>query len=225
MSARDHILTRLREGQATKVAESANFAARSSDDTLFLDRPVTDRDLATLFVARLTAIQGECRRVPDVAAAAVALHSCCDEIPGPVLAQSGPLVQAVLNEAPEWAAQVVTDEQIMSGPSPALATYGAGISEATCLVARTGSVILTAAAAGGRRLSVLPPVHLVVATVRDLVPSLEQGIERVSQLGGEWSYATVISGPSRTADIEKILVLGAHGPKRLVVVLIDQCPI
>jgi L-lactate dehydrogenase complex protein LldG len=68
---------------------------------------------------------------------------------------------------------------------------------------------------------VLPPLHIVVAHARQLVPSIGGALERIA--GKEsWHYATFVSGPSRTADIEKILVLGAHGPKRVAALVIDS---
>jgi L-lactate dehydrogenase complex protein LldG len=86
-------------------------------------------------------------------------------------------------------------------------------------VAQTGSIFVSTRSAGGRALSVLPPVHLVLARRDQLVPDLPAAFARLRQRhGGRWpSAVTMITGPSRTADIEKILVMGAHGPKRLVV--------
>jgi len=68
---------------------------------------------------------------------------------------------------------------------------------------------------------VIAPCHIVYATTAQLVPDLAAALDRVSQEGmlDRNSFACVISGSSRTADIEKILVQGAHGPRRLVVIL------
>ena len=105
--------------------------------------------------------------------------------------------------------------------SPDFANFAAGLTSADFLVARTGSVILRSEIAGGRRLSVLPPLHIVVAGRSQLVPSLENALPSPQFQRGDWRYGTIITGPSRTSDIEKILVLGAHGPKRLVVIVIE----
>jgi len=92
-----------------------------------------------------------------------------------------------------------------------------GVTGCDCLVAQTGSIFVSTRSAGGRALSVLPPVHLVVARRDQLVPDLAVAFALLRQrYGRNWpSSLSLITGPSRTADIEKILVMGAHGPKRL----------
>jgi L-lactate dehydrogenase complex protein LldG len=77
---------------------------------------------------------------------------------------------------------------------------------------------------GGRRLTIYPPIHVVVAFASQIVPDLPEGIAYLRQLHPEGlpSMVSLVTGPSRTADIEKTLVLGAHGPKELHVILIDD---
>ena len=99
----------------------------------------------------------------------------------------------------------------------------AGITECDALIVQTGSVMLTSRSAGGRALSVLPPHHVVLARRDQLVPDLPAAFELLKMQYGE-NYPSMISfitGPSRTGDIEKVLVLGAHGPKRLAVFFVD----
>ena len=95
----------------------------------------------------------------------------------------------------------------------------AGISECDVLVAQTGTVVVTNRSAGGRALSVLPPHHVVLARREQLVPDLSAAFEWLRNKY-ETNYPSMISlitGPSRTGDIERILVLGAHGPKQLTI--------
>ena len=98
----------------------------------------------------------------------------------------------------------------------------AGITGCEALVAQTGSLVVTARTTGGRALSVLPPHHVVLATPDRLVPDLPAAYDRLRELYGDRypSMIGLVTGPSRTGDIERILVLGAHGPKRLTVLLI-----
>ena len=94
-----------------------------------------------------------------------------------------------------------------------------GISECDALIAQTGTVLVTSRSAGGRALSCLPPHHVVIARRDQLVPDLPAAMALVKQkYGGNFpSMISFITGPSRTGDIERILVLGAHGPKRLTI--------
>jgi L-lactate dehydrogenase complex protein LldG len=104
----------------------------------------------------------------------------------------------------------------------ALEACEAGVTECECLVAQTGSVCVTTRSSGGRALSVLPPHHIVLASRSQLLPDLTAAYELLAQKYAENypSFISFITGPSRTGDIERILVLGAHGPKKLTVLLV-----
>jgi L-lactate dehydrogenase complex protein LldG len=95
----------------------------------------------------------------------------------------------------------------------------AGITECDALIAQTGSVLVTSRNSGGRALSVLPPHHLVLARREQLVRDLSTGFDCVQRkyTPNYPSMISVVTGPSRTGDIERILVLGAHGPKKLTI--------
>jgi len=98
-------------------------------------------------------------------------------------------------------------------------TCDAGITECDALIAQTGGVAVTNRSAGGRALSVLPPHHVVIARREQLVADLPATFELLQKKYAP-DYPSMISfitGPSRTGDIERILVLGAHGPKKLTV--------
>jgi L-lactate dehydrogenase complex protein LldG len=95
----------------------------------------------------------------------------------------------------------------------------AGITECDALVAQTGSVLVTNRSAGGRALSVLPPHHVVIARRDQLLRDLPAAFELLKKkyAGNYPSMISFVTGPSRTGDIERILVLGAHGPKKLTI--------
>ena len=104
----------------------------------------------------------------------------------------------------------------------ALEACDVGISECDALIAQTGSVLVTSRSAGGRALSVLPPHHVVLARREQLLPDLPTAFELLKKKYGA-NYPSMISfitGPSRTGDIERILVLGAHGPKKLTILCV-----
>ena len=100
----------------------------------------------------------------------------------------------------------------------------AGITLCEALIARNGSVLVSNQNAAGRRLSIFPHHHIVVARTGQLVLDLKDGFQLLKNKYGNQlpSMVSTITGPSRTADIEKTLVLGAHGPKELFVFLIDD---
>jgi len=100
-------------------------------------------------------------------------------------------------------------------------TIEVGITGCEFLIAHTGSVMVSSAQEGGRQLFVYPPVHVVIARKNQLVDYLEQAYSGIQKKYGNNlpSQVTLITGPSRTADIEKTLVLGAHGPRELHVFL------
>ncbi|MBC8108856.1 MAG: LUD domain-containing protein [Anaerolineae bacterium] len=94
-----------------------------------------------------------------------------------------------------------------------------GITECDALIAQTGSVLITSRSAGGRALSVLPPHHVVLARRDQLIADLPAAFALIaSKYANNYpSFISLITGPSRTGDIERILVLGAHGPKKLTI--------
>ena len=97
-----------------------------------------------------------------------------------------------------------------------------GITECDALIAQTGSVLITSRSAGGRALSVLPPHHVVLSRRDQLLPDLPSAFELLQQIYADNcpSFISFITGPSRTGDIERILVLGAHGPKKLTIICV-----
>lgn len=99
-----------------------------------------------------------------------------------------------------------------------------GITPCEFLVAHLGSVMISSGGASGRRLHVFPETHIVIAHQRQLVKYLDQAMEAMQAKyhGSLPSSITNITGPSRTADIEKTLVMGMHGPKKLIVLLCDE---
>ena len=99
-----------------------------------------------------------------------------------------------------------------------------GLTSCEALVARTGSILVSAATASGRRLSIYPDQHLVVARSSQVVAEIDDALRLMQQRYGAVlpSMVSLTTGPSRTADIEKTLVLGAHGPRRLVLFLLED---
>jgi L-lactate dehydrogenase complex protein LldG len=101
------------------------------------------------------------------------------------------------------------------GEPPAL--DGAGISRALYGLADTGSVVLAASGEEPRANSLLPDVHVTILDEGRILPGLEELFEAV---GGDLPSAlAIVTGPSRSADIEQMLAVGVHGPGEVHVVL------
>jgi L-lactate dehydrogenase complex protein LldG len=105
-----------------------------------------------------------------------------------------------------------------------LANCDVAITGCEFLVARTGSIVLSAAQAGGRSVSVYAPVHICIAYTRQLVYDVKDALQGVKEKYGNNlpSLITLATGPSRTADIEKTLVVGVHGPKEVYLFLVES---
>lgn len=180
------------------------------------DTPEQSRRILAENLGRLKA---ELHSVADAAAAAAFLEALARDRGWKRVALHGhPLVEAAVRDLRCDTHRVDAD----TFDKDALEACDAGITACEALVAQTGSVLVSSATCGGRSLSVLPHVHVVVATADQVVPTLAAALDAArSRHGGQLpSMLSFITGPSRTGDIERILVLGAHGPKELFVLLV-----
>jgi L-lactate dehydrogenase complex protein LldG len=99
-----------------------------------------------------------------------------------------------------------------------------GVTSCEYLIARLGSIMVSSKLASGRRLVIYPDVHIVVAYSSQIVQDIKNALNFIKEkyANNIPSVISLITGPSRTADIEKTLVMGAHGPKELYLFLIDD---
>lgn len=214
--SREAILQRIRAGlksnpAATAPASDSASAAATSGKPIFapVERPLER------FQQEAKANLMEVSLTMDAAGSVQQFTRILQSLPqGEIFVQDAPVLRrmvdaARINRPVRWSSQGGPGE-----PSQATVTL------ADALVAQTGSIFVTAAC-GGRGASVVAPCHIVFATTDQIVPDLQTVLRNTQQQGklNHNSFACVISGSSRTADIEKILVQGAHGPTRLVVIL------
>ncbi len=104
-----------------------------------------------------------------------------------------------------------------------IASCDASVTRCELLIARTGSLLMSSAQASGRTTSVYAPIHICVAYTSQLVYYIKEGLQILKEkyTGKLPSLITLATGPSRTADIEKTLVVGVHGPKEVYVFLVE----
>lgn len=217
MNSRDSILQSLR---AARPEKSPERPAVVKDRDVFLNYSATREEMLAQFIQRQENLSGEvfvCADLPDLAAKLFTVLQ--DFEPSSCLYHTDPLIDQIFDTKP--ALKEFFDSADISGiSSPDFSHYQAGLTTVDFLAARTGSLVINSISDGGRRLSVLPPVHIALARESQLVPSLDAAMAQMPGDSMNWSYATIITGPSRTSDIEKKLVLGAHGPKRLIILIL-----
>ncbi|HWR37450.1 MAG TPA: lactate utilization protein [Clostridia bacterium] len=95
-----------------------------------------------------------------------------------------------------------------------------GISQMHWGISNTGTLVQDATAVEQRLVSTLPEIHIAIVATGNILPDLPALLSRVNIK--EINYFSFITGPSRTADIERVLTIGVHGPKRLVIVAVDE---
>jgi L-lactate dehydrogenase complex protein LldG len=101
----------------------------------------------------------------------------------------------------------------------------AAVSHAFAAVAETGTMILTSGADNPTTLNFLPATHIVVVSATDVAPDFETAMARLRERYSDGRLprnVNLITGPSRSADIEQTLVLGAHGPRQLHVIVVGE---
>jgi hypothetical protein len=171
-------------------------------------------DLVKLFEGRLNALRapGDGRpaviHVQDVHAAARKIAELCRNVPSD---------------------EIIWQDDRSAAPPPSPSPrpprdYAVGITGASALIASTGSVILELRAAADAYPSLLVDTHLVVAGRNQLLPDLPTFYQRVSDrcdAGARLPVQVCVTGCSRTADIEKMLVVPAHGPRQIRVLLCE----
>jgi len=109
-------------------------------------------------------------------------------------------------------------ESVDAGDPAAVATAAVGITEADAAVAATGTLFSDSTAVEGRLASTLPPRHVVLLRRDRVVATLGEVLGRLA--GGPPPFCAFTTGPSRTADIERVLTIGVHGPRVLEIIVV-----
>lgn len=198
--AKENILKRIRQALSNPVP--LPFAQSEGTSSVF---PPASDDLGILFAQEFTALQGK-------------FAFCIGED------DMRKQVQQLIAEK-EWTRIYCDTEPWKDSFSNtiSLATCDASITGCEFLVARTGTLVLSAAQQSGRTVSVYAPVHICIAYTSQLVYDIKDALQSVRDKynGTIPSLVTFATGPSRTADIEKTLVTGVHGPKEVYCFLVE----
>lgn len=204
MSSRDKILNKLRAAR-----RPFGDAPPAPNDYLPVTRVAPDEDLIARFTAELHALDGAVFVVDDDAAAMAQIR---------VLLGKHQAKRVLSWDFPADAlpdCEVIQPDVHTSRESiPELAQAEIGLTRVDAAIAATGSLIVT----GARIPTILPPIYIAVMRQNQLLPRLEDW----TPPGRDTVNVCIITGPSRTADIEKQLVLGVHGPRHVYVVMIKS---
>jgi L-lactate dehydrogenase complex protein LldG len=129
----------------------------------------------------------------------------------------------------EWAKIYCVEDKWNNTFSNTISLSSCDVSITGCeyLVARTGTIVMSAAQQSGRTTSVYAPVHICIAYTNQLVYDVKDALQNLKEkyTNNIPSLITFASGPSRTADIEKTLVTGVHGPKEVYCFLVDTATV
>jgi len=225
-SPRERILASIRDGllRASLPAEANGVATPGADPAA----APTASAMADSFARALAALSGHVHRATGAAGAAdviaeiaraqraASFISWDDEhigCPGLLAALSSHGLARVAYE-------VSGDPERRAADLQAVAGVGLGVTGAHAALADTGGLVLVSGPGRGRLASVLPPAHVAVVEERRLRPSLAALLREEPGLLDAGSNLVIVTGPSRTADIEMTLTHGVHGPKHVHVILI-----
>lgn len=209
--SRDNILHKVR----TALGRSAGQAVAPPPPVRMRVPEIAVEDRIASFITRLEVLAGKAVRVPTMAAA-------CEYVANEIAGKT-----CVASNAPYLAECGITGiAGVQSGIRnldelrAACATCEIGITSADYALGDTGTLVMIASPAEARLVSLLPPAHLAVVPKERLLTGLDELFTLVPMPADVTSSMVLITGPSRTADIEQILVRGVHGPGSVTVVIV-----
>ena len=103
-------------------------------------------------------------------------------------------------------------------------SVSAGLTLSRAAIAETGTIVLWMSAQSPRLLSLVPPIHIVIVEGHTVHDTLFDLMQQASWADGLPTNVILVSSPSKTADIQQTLAYGAHGPKQLIVILVEDTP-
>jgi L-lactate dehydrogenase complex protein LldG len=171
--------------------------------------PASPGSLADQFTSELIALGGTVVRVAE--------KDLPDRLAGFLKERGIPSVYTDEVGARYGAALQTAGTAVVRAPDPQIRC---GITGALAGLADTGTLVMVGSPARPLTASLLPEIHVALLRVSELVPSLPDALRRPEVRAS--AAAVLITGPSRTADIEMTLTIGVHGPKEVIVFLIDD---
>lgn len=182
---------------------------------------VLDTDkLYRQFKERLNAMAGECYRSKTAMEAGQMLTRLLEEreVKDLVLVES-PLTRAgKMGEVLQGRGMQVYRESIRE-KAPGV---GAGVTELNWAISELGTMVQIGTDVNQRLASMLPPIHVALLQTSRLIPTLMETLKTIHSLPQIPGFVGFITGPSRTADIERVLTIGVHGPEQFIAIFVDE---
>jgi len=174
-----------------------------------------------MFRERLEAVGGHCVIVEGEVEAARALNRILAELQATLSVRRIALSDAPLLDRLTRGLEVEFDELKVAPSAAELFDYDVGLTTAQTAIAETGTLLLESDREHHRLVSLLPPVHIAIINARDICLTISDALKqvRLRETSDISRTVTLITGPSRTADIELTLAIGVHGPKELYVIV------
>jgi L-lactate dehydrogenase complex protein LldG len=223
VSARDNVLDRVRKALGKRERDAAGLAVAEAIIAAHAQgpRPAPASDRVDRFLQRARDMQSSVERVAERAAIPAAVARYLD---GLRLASA---LGAPMSGAgvcwPEFAALDWADAGLDIEARPTTGDDRLGITGVFCAIAETGTMVLLADADAPTASALLPDTHVAVVPAGRIVDFMEDAFALIRrERGGLPRAVNLISGPSRTGDIEQTIVLGAHGPFRVHIIVIDR---
>ena len=220
-AARDAILGRVRKALRKTGSDEVALAAAEAYIAAHAQgpRPAMPADLVTRFLQRATDMASTVERIASAAEipAAVARYLDALELPPELAAQKSHAGVCW----PEFADLDWSGAGLSIEARPTAGHDRLGITGAFCAIAETGTLVFTTGADTPTASALLPDTHVAVVRADRVVAGMEEAFALVrAATGGMPRAMNMISGPSRTGDIEQTIVLGAHGPYRVHLLLL-----
>lgn len=213
MTSRDQILADIRTALGRSGGQPAAPLAAP-----MLRGPRFNRDLyIQTFVQRFEKLAGNAFVVENAAAVVPLLSSLLDA--KRVVASNAPFLEACGITALPQVQSGFTDRDALR---EACAAADIGITSADYALAETGTLVMLSSRQEARLVSLLPPVHLAIIPRSRIVANLDELLSLLPKPAEQSSSMVLITGPSRTADIEQILVRGVHGPGEIYAVIVEK---
>ena len=241
MASREEFLARIREalghsgaGEASRPGPGAGLPPARLPDVM---PPIAPGELLAKFEEALAKVSGIAHRASNLEELEAILKGILDgaRADSVVLSRNALLAQLELGKrlralgksVEEWPATGDPAQDASEAYRAACFSAAVGITGVDWALAETGSLVVTSASEGSQLASLAPPVHVALYRRSQLVESLDDILEQFpiaknTEDSSAGRSAVFVTGVSRTADIEQILIRGVHGPRELHAILVEE---